>query len=76
MRRYAVRQYRYEDVVTIWVGDMWVVRQKNIHLKWWVFRSPAERIRVTIEKFQKLADKFNNREMYLNHEVELGKRRC
>lgn len=76
MAEYSVRQYRHKNTVTVWVGDEYGYpkRSRTIWLKIWIFRSPAERIKSVREKYQKLADKWNHQEMFLNHEVEISER--
>lgn len=72
---YEVHQYRYENSVTVWVGrNGKSKRSRTIWLKLWIWRSPAERIKTTRERYQRLADKWNHKEMFLAHEVELTER--
>lgn len=75
-RHYCVRQYRYGDIITIWVGDQNgnAKRSRHVWLKWTLFSSPADRIRNKRLKLEALAKKLNHHEIYLTHEVAIAKR--
>jgi hypothetical protein len=72
---YCVRQYRFNNSVTVWVGDQYgnPKRTRTVFLRLNIFRSPAERIRKIRQKYQRIADKLNHKEMYLNHEVGISR---
>lgn len=85
-RYYSVRHFRSGDNEVVWVGDdlgnpnvgPWGLgfrREISLKWRWWQNTSPAERLRNALEKAQKKADEWNEREMYLNHEREIGVKR-
>ena len=46
----------------------------SLKQRWWHFKSPAGRIRDTVIKAEKIAEKLNHQEMYISHESQIGVR--
>lgn len=83
MKEYFVRHYRDGNKEHVWIGDEnsnpncglrsvgWS-RNVSLQWRWWQTKSPAERLEATLKKAQRIVDEWNHREMFINHERELG----
>jgi hypothetical protein len=73
---YTVRHHRYGSPhkVQVWVGDKYGYskwsRTVNMKDHWWRSSTGTERLRLTLERAQQVADRLNEKQAYIDHDVE------